>query len=413
MPEYLEPGVFVEEVSLRGKAIEGVSTNTTAFVGMTAKGPIGTVSDLITNYGEFERIYGDDGDLSLAGQNHVNYLARAARSFFDNGGRRLYVVRISPPEETSTKTKPARRFSFRTLFQRMMRFQAVAPSAPKVTYRDALRLLEAVDDVSIVAAPTAAHSSNDPVQAMASLRSTHAELITHVDRMGHRIAVLDVPKGIEPNEASQIAANLNSPNAALYYPWVISASDSVSMPPSGAVCGIYARTDTVGGVWKAPAGVAIRNISGFERDITEIEQNDLNPFGVNVLRKLPGKGLMVYGSRTLSSDPEWRYVPVRRFFQYLQKSINDGLDWVVFEPNDEPLWEACRNRVEGFLLNNWRYGALQGDKAEDAFFVRCDRTTMTQADIDNGRLICEIGFAPLRPAEFVILRVTKTLSSPS
>jgi len=399
LPEYLAPGVFVEETSFNGRAIDGVSTSTAAFVGMTADGPIGEVSALITTYADFERTYGGDDDLVLAGGPQTNHMAHAVRGFFDNGGTRLYVARVSPPQ-TPTKLRSN---GFRGFFRRMMQLRFATKPVPTITYRDALELLEDIDDVSIIAAPGA---------TMPNLQSVHAELISHAEKMQHRFAVLDPPPNQTSQEVSALASSLDSSHAALYYPWFVdAASGGKAVPPSGAVCGIYARTDRERGVWKAPAGTTIMGITGFERDIDEADQDTLNPAGVNVSRSLSGRGLRLNGARTLSSDPEWRYVSVRRYMSFLEKSISDGIDWAVFEPNDEPLWSVCRNRVENFLSDSWRQGALQGQKASDAFFVRCDRTTMTQADIDSGRLIVQVGVAIVRPAEFQIFRIQKTLSS--
>jgi phage tail sheath protein FI len=177
------------------------------------------------------------------------------------------------------------------------------------------------------------------------------------------------------------------------------------LPPSGFVAGIYARVDAARGVHKAPANELVRLAVGVERDLTREEQDTLNPEGVNCLRTFPDRGLLVWGARTLSADPEWKYVNVRRLLMYLERSIDCGTQWAVFEPNTDRLWNAVSIQIRNFLIEAWRQGALQGIKPDQAFFVRCDRTTMTQDDIDNGRLICEIGVAPVRPAEFVIFRI--------
>jgi phage tail sheath protein FI len=166
------------------------------------------------------------------------------------------------------------------------------------------------------------------------------------------------------------------------------------------------------GVHKAPANEVLRSIRGFEQAISRREQDVLNPQNINVLRSFPGRGPRVWGARVLTSDPSWRYVPVRRLFLMIEESIDEATQWVVFEPNDEPLWARIRQSVTRFLITQWRIGALQGATADEAFFVACDRTTMTQDDIDNGRLICEIGIAPVKPAEFVIFRIQhKTLET--
>jgi hypothetical protein len=208
---------------------------------------------------------------------------------------------------------------------------------------------------------------------------------------------------------------IDSTRAALYYPWVVVNNPlagpnspqpaEIALPPSGFVCGIYARNDIERGVWKAPANEVVRGALRFERHVNHGEQELLNPIGVNCLRYLSGRGFRVWGARTVTSDPEWKYVNVRRYFNYLESSIDRGTQWVVFEPNGEMLWANVRGTVSDFLLNEWKSGALLGTKQDEAFFVRCDRTTMTQNDLDNGRLICLIGIAVVKPAEFVIFRI--------
>jgi Bacteriophage tail sheath protein len=209
---------------------------------------------------------------------------------------------------------------------------------------------------------------------------------------------------------------IDSTHAALYYPWVIvpnplyrtgmeNIAREIALPPSGFVCGIYARTDDERGVWKAPANEVVRGALRFETDVNFAMQGLLNPLGINCLRYMSGRGNRVWGARTASSDPEWKYVNIRRYFNYLESSIDRGMQWAVFEPNGERLWANIRDTVSDFLYNEWVSGALLGSTPQEAFFVRCDRSTMTQNDLDNGRLICLIGVAAIKPAEFVIFRI--------
>lgn len=410
MPEYLAPGVFVEEVSFRSKSIEGVSTSTCAFVGPTLKGPYGVAPPLITSVAEFERVYGDLGNLSYRAATDAvpdvpNHMAHAVRAFFENGGQRLYVARTFAPRIDgcgSVVTDNA---------------NAVAPSRGNdsaepgiAAYNAALALLEPIAEISIIAAP--GHSA----LAAASFAAVQQALIAHAEKMRYRIAVLDTPAAQTVDQARQTRAKINSSYAALYYPWVVIANPlaqagntslprEILLPPSGFVCGIYARTDIERGVWKAPANEVVRGALRFERDLTKENQDRLNPEGVNCLRFLPDRGNLLWGARTASADPEWKYVNVRRYFIYLEHSIEQGTQWVVFEPNGEPLWAKVRETINNFLYNEWRNGALLGSRPEDAYFVRCDRSTMTQSDLDNGRLICEIGVAPVKPAEFILLRI--------
>ena len=182
----------------------------------------------------------------------------------------------------------------------------------------------------------------------------------------------------------------------------------VHLAPSGHLAGIYARVDVERGVHKEPANEVVRGIrfkDGFVRDVSKREQDLLNPRNINALRNFPGRGQRVWGARVLTSDASWKYINVRRLFIFVEESIDEGTQWVVFEPNDEPLWARVRATITNFLTTVWRSGALEGTKPEEAFFVKCDLTTMTQADIDNGRLICIIGIAPVKPAEFVIFRI--------
>jgi phage tail sheath protein FI len=171
------------------------------------------------------------------------------------------------------------------------------------------------------------------------------------------------------------------------------------------VLGVYARTDAERGVFKAPANETLRGLVGLEFDVNDAMQGILNPRGVNVIRQFPGKGILVWGARTMTSDTIWKYVSVRRLLIFLERSIYEGTQWAVFEPNDKQLWANVTAAIRLFLRGQWRVGALIGATEDKAFFVKCDQTTMTQDDIDNGRLVCEVGVAPVRPAEFVIFRI--------
>ena len=277
------------------------------------------------------------------------------------------------------------------------------------TYAAALDHLFALEDVSIVAAP--GHS------AYADYQNIQGMLRSHVERQrAYRIAVLDTPPNLTPSQARQERARIDSTRLALYYPWITvsnplfrpgrsDAPREINLPPSGFLCGIYARNDTFQSVSKAPANEVVNGALRFERDINHAENQLLNPLGVNCLRYFPGRGYRVWGARTASSDPEWKYVNVRRFFLYLEASIDRGTQWAVFENNGPRLWANIRETVEAFLYNEWVSGNLLGANPKEAYFVRCDRSTMTQNDLDNGRLICLVGVAALKPAEFVIFRI--------
>lgn len=277
---------------------------------------------------------------------------------------------------------------------------------PALGQSKGLKQFEELEDISIVAAPGATWGGgerSDDINAVIQL------LIGHAERMRYRIALIDPPPAQSIAEVHALRARFDSKHAALYYPW-ITVSDPIShqriqLPPSGFVAGIYARNDIERGTWKAPANDVVRGAIGLEALINTAQQEALNPEGINCFRFFEGRGFRLWGARTMSADPDWKYVNVRRYFSYLEHSIDKGTQWVVFEPNGEALWAQVRATISDFLINEWVKGALLGDRPEKAFFVRCDRSTMTQDDIDNGRLVCLIGMAPLKPAEFVILRI--------
>jgi phage tail sheath protein FI len=605
MPEYLAPGVFVEEVSFRSKSIEGVPTSTTGFAGLAHFGPVQyldgpspTEPRLVTGYAEYERIYGKLDPLSVPGTDGVPYLGHAARAFFLNGGRRLYVSRIYvPPADgngvasanVSVPTAPATTATWRARWPGRMgnvaitceairsgdvgihtgteplakvvrdgavlevvpaaaplpiRTTPVAPAnlrvlrvgvdgtqsflnadgspgtpdpldrllpvevsvavsvdaertdayarlaidpgqrryvgrvlqkddpededavvwldydfagvgsdpisllaglvgtvgAPVTTVRldggddglapddddyggdeanpdDAtlkatgLEALAEVEDIAIVALPDAGAIDDPDLRFLVTQR-----LVGHAEDCRYRIAVVDGPKGSSLNEIRGFRGNFDSKYAALYHPWIeiLDPNQQVApgvplekmvLPPSGFVCGIYARNDVTRGVYKAPANEVVTGLTRFEANINQGRQEVLNPEHINALRFFEGRGHRVWGARTLSSDPEWLYVNVRRLFIYLEHSIDIATQWAVFEPNNESLWRNITRTISDFLEVQWRNGALLGSTPEQAYFVRCDRSTMTQNDLDNGRLICLIGVAPTKPAEFVVFRI--------
>ncbi len=240
-------------------------------------------------------------------------------------------------------------------------------------------------------------------------------LVAHCENLGSRFAVLDIPR--DRKKVDEVIAHrsmFDSNYAALYHPWleVFDPLDkkSTHIPPSASIAGIYARSDTERGVQKAPANEVVRGCTGLDCLYNKGEQDILNPQGINLIRVFPGQGIRVWGARTCSSESNWKYVNVRRLFIFIEESIKANTNWVVFEPNEVMLWSRVKRTIEVFLTNLWRDGALAGGTAEEAFFVDIGRTTMTQDDIDNGRLICVIGVAPVKPAEFVIFRITQKVN---
>lgn len=256
------------------------------------------------------------------------------------------------------------------------------------------------DVVSIMAVP----GITDP--------NVQLTLVAHCENLGSRFAILDIPR--DAKKIQDVIAHrdiFDSTYAALYHPWleVFDPLDkkNAAIPPSGSVAGIFARSDNTRGVHKAPANEVVRACVGLDCQFNKGEQDILNPKGVNLIRVFPGQGIRVWGARTASSDGSWKYVNVRRLFIFIEESIKANTNWAVFEPNDEVLWVRVQRTISVFLTNLWRQGSLAGSSTDEAFFVNIGRNTMSQDDIDNGRLICVIGVAPVKPAEFVIFRITQ------
>lgn len=272
--------------------------------------------------------------------------------------------------------------------------------------RTGIEAFQEISDVSIMAVPGVTDAN------------VQAKLIAHCENLGSRFAVLDAPLDCTAVDALNTHRSAyDTSYAALYAPWVQVYDPLLKrpafLPPSGSVCGIYARVDTERGVHKAPANESIRECTGLAVQYNEAEQGKLNPNGVNLIRAIPGQGIRVWGARTCSSDGNWKYVNVRRLFIFLEESIRANTGWVVFEPNDESLWSRVKGTISLFLETQRRNGALMGATPEEAYYVNVGTGTMTQDDILNGRLICEIGVAPVRPAEFVTFRITQMTQSSS
>jgi phage tail sheath protein FI len=500
MPDY--PGVRIEEINPGPRPIEGVPTSTAAFLGETERGPLRP--RLVTSYAEYQRWF---GAVFLSDR----YLPHAARGFFENGGKRLYVSRIagqpaSPASRvvgdfTARAAGPGswgRRIWLRVLpgtkqdadrnpvgFRLQLAYWSELPQTlfdpfENPTIRPRPQHLEDFDDLSVdpespdyfekrlidehtdetrsalvtfgvtttggsptLPAPTPGDlldtdgtdaptppGSADFVEGLRALESdTFREvalvyapfppnepneiaraLVSHCEQHRFRFAVIDAapsdPSTLDPRNTVDDVGDTSY--AAVYAPWLVAADDAghnIPLPPGGHVLGIYARTDVERGVFKAPANEVVRGALDLTFAIDDGDSAALSTRGVNAIRQFPSRGIRVWGARTLSSDALWKYVTVRRLFSFLQESIREGTRWVVFEPNDERLWGRVKDTVRLFLRTQWRAGALFGRTEEDAFFVTCDRTTMTQDDILNGRLICEIGVAAVKPAEFVIFRI--------
>ena len=399
---YLAPGVYVEEVPSGARPIEAVGTSTAAFVGY-APNPKARLNEAvaINNWSEFLRHYSTP-------ESQGTPLAQAVYGFFYNGGARCYVVNVGGPDE---------------------------PIVGDARGRKGLDLLEAIDEVAIVAAP----GYTDP--------ASHDSVLALCERLRDRFAILDAPSIdrvksiVQLTEVAQVGLAekkaqkkegesgdaAGTPKAgneggglrarpspggygAFYFPSIrvrdaFNPREIIDAAPSGYIAGVYARNDAERGVHKAPANEVIRGALGVSYQVTQQEQGALNPNGVNCIRFFLNEGIRIWGARTLADTSDWRYINVRRLFNMAEESIARATRWCVFEPNDPSLWKKIIRDVRAFLMLLWRQGALMGRTPEEAFFVKCDEETNTQEVIDAGQVVILIGIAPVKPAEFVIFRI--------
>jgi phage tail sheath protein FI len=513
MPNYLHPGVYIEEIERGPRPIEGVPTSVTAFLGATERGP--TTPTLVTSYREYQRWFGGVFDPE-------KFMPYAASGFFENGGGQLYVCRIAPLGKgkaaevaygknltvravgpgiwgnqvaanigaSSTKrtgadgkstpigfrlrlaywsagTKPFDWIADTTSLPRpdfeedfddlvvddetspdffLKRLPDPTPATPSasalatVVPGSDIATLDsskaggfkaltggddggsALTDADFVGLPPDANTDPqgltaleaDPyrdvslVYAPAAPTTVAQKVIAHCENLRFRFAVVDCEKAAQVTVEPRSTIG-ETQFGAFYFPWIVVSDPQTgaqkTVPPGGHMLGIYARTDSERGVFKAPANEIVRGALDLLTDANDKKQDVMNPNGVNAIRHFPGRGILLWGARTLSANALWKYVPVRRLFIFLERSIYEGTQWVVFEPNGPPLWARVVDTIRIFLRGQWRLGALFGRTEEQAFFVTCDETTMTRDDILNGRLICEIGIAPVRPAEFVVFRI--------
>ncbi len=357
------PGVYVEEISTGIRPIQGVSTNTTGFVGLTARRKTDKTVKLVTSWHDFEREFGGIFEPSPQQQGH-QFLPHAVQGFFANGGTRAVIAAINlAPGETITDAN------------------YIGANDPP----SGLAALAQRDDISILVAPGVTSPG------------VHQAMVAQCETRRDRIALLDLPLDFAQSGTVQLP---NTSYAAAYWPWL--TTDHAVVPPSGFIAGQYARLPA----HRAPRSDIVAGAMGLSQAINDNEQVRLSELRINSLRIFPGRiGPLVWGLRSLNEDPEWRYLFMRRYAIYLEQSVARGLSWTVFEPNAPALWQPVTNHVADFLYAEWRNGGLVGAKPEQAFFVKCDRSTMTQSDIESGRLVMIIGFAPIKPAEFVIIRI--------
>lgn len=405
MANYQAPGVYVQEVPSGARAIGQVNTSIAGFVGLAPdKNALVGELRVLDNWTQFVDQY-------VGNAAEGTPLSNAVYGFFSNGGSRCYVVNIGP-DGSLTGT-------------------AAAPNG--------LTLFEAVDDISMVAAPGYATA-----EAYAALQE-HVEHPLRQDRM----AIMDTPEKVDDVGALTRAATSGVPDStskkstasadasaeageqedlgapqspggytALYYPWIVMvdpvSGQKVTQPPSGHIAGVWARVDATRGVHKAPANEPIQGALDLVRRVSRGEQEVLNPAGVNCIRYFPGEGIRVWGARTKAPEAsEYRYVNVRRLTNMIKESVADGTRWVVFEPNDHTLWKSIRRDIGAFLTNVWRDGALLGTTPQQAFFVKCDEETNPPEVRDAGQVVTLIGIAPVKPAEFVIFKLMQSADNTS
>lgn len=517
MAEYLSPGVYVEEFSSGIKPMEGVSTSTAGFIGMTERGPIRGMPMFVGSFGEYQRIFG--GYLSKESYRDRRFLPMAVEQFFANGGSRCFVMRLldensSTAAQAGTETikftatsngswgnrvlvscKKTLKKGFWQLFvaegpdpaDYAEAYQDVTldPSSDtylirvlensnliRAEYHEAAdddlydlflqvpgNTLEAYDDADTkliqsqcvlhlaggqdcppdkkpyetVNAVTLKGNGKDPgnrtglcaledvpevsivIAPGVTIPAESLAVIAHCEKMLNRVCILDMPEGQNlVTELQRYRMQFSSSYAAMYHPWiqVFDPLEGMStyMPPSGALAGVYARSDNTRGVHKAPANESTRNCTGLQTLFGKKEQDMLNPVGINLIRNIQGLGIRIWGARTLSEDSGFKYINVRRLFIYIEETIRRNTAWAVFEPNDQLLWTKVRGSITVFLGTLWRSGVLLGASESEAYFVSIGRgSTMTDDDILNGRLIFVVGIAPVRPTEFVTFRITQIM----
>jgi phage tail sheath protein FI len=276
--------------------------------------------------------------------------------------------------------------------------------------------LEELDEVTMVCVPDLVAAFQQGSMDLDAVKGVQEAIVNHCSNLKDRMAILDSPPGLNPQQVKdwQAAnANFDSAFAALYYPWIEVADpvtgENIEVPPCGHMAGIWSRSDDTRGVFKAPANEPVRGALDLATQVTRGEQDLLNPAGINVIRTFPGRGIRVWGARTLSSDSTWQYLNVRRLFNYIEESILEGTEWVVFEPNDQELWQRIKRTIAAFLTGLWRDGALFGATPEQAFYVKCDEETNPSDIVEAGQVVVEIGIAPVRPAEFVVINIRQLL----
>ncbi|MBV2128992.1 phage tail sheath family protein [Arsukibacterium indicum] len=394
MPDYTRPGVYVNEIPASSQPVTAVATCTVVFVGCAASGPVNQPV-LISSFTEYQRLFQRTAEAEQHSQ--PDPMTLAVMAFFGNGGKDAYICRLASKNDEND----------------------VAGLTVNDYNRFYQTVLATLHDYSLLLLPGQQWHSNKHAQSNAVISAT----LAFCQQQRQCMLLLDLAADVQLSSAAG-ASSLGLPAssfAALYYPWVTItnplAKGTLTIPPAAVAAGLYCRNDARYGVWKAPAGVSAKliGITGLVYQIDDNLQQQLNPMGINCIRTLPRVGTVIWGARTLASqaDPDWRYISVRRTAIFIEQSVLQSLQWAVFEPNDHSLWQAVRRNISNFMVTLFRAGAFQGASPQEAFFVRCGlNETMTQQDITQHRLIIELGFAPVKPAEFVVIRITYPLGSP-
>jgi hypothetical protein len=406
MPQYLTPGVYVEEVESGSKPIEAGAMNIVGFLGVAEKGPVNEPT-LVTNWSQYTRTFGT--------LNPNGWLAHGVYLFFLNGGTKCYINNLAKPAVEAAKPAPPPKPGEKV--EKKPEEKKKGPVAIKnpdnltalIIGKDAgpgkksgLFALDGIPDISLVCAPGVFDA---PAQDA---------ILSHCEKHKFRFAILDSPDTIAKG-LDTIPMPRDSMMGAYYFPWIkmydVEQETEVFAPPSGGIAGVYGRVDGKRGIHKAPANEIYNGAVGLKYPLTDMEQEMLNPKGINCIREFAGRGIRIWGARTFSSNAEWRYINVRRLFCMVEQAIQDGTNWVVFEPNTRDLWKKIVRNITSFMLRIWKDGALFGDSPEEAFYVRCDDELNPPESIDAGYVICEVGIAPAKPAEFVVFRISqKTLT---
>jgi hypothetical protein len=360
---YQVPGVYREEILLAPAEVP--SSGVPVFLGYAERGPVNSPRQ-VSLWPQFPAMFGQP----VPGA----YLAAAVSGFFQNAGRSCYVVGLDPAAD------------------------------PESALAAGLITIETLDGADLVAAPDVMRLQPDALPPdRAKVNRMQTAVLRHCDLMGDRFAILDPRPGSSVADVLDQRSGLSSPNGALYYPWIRVIGGLV--PPSGHVAGVYARSDARNGVQKAPANEVLEGALDLEVGLTDAQQALLNPVGVDCLRALPGRGLRVWGARTLADDPTWQYVNVRRLVLAVVRWLERNATGVVFEPNEPRLWARLSREISAYLGDLFRHGALAGRVEQEAFYVTCDASTNPPETRDAGLVITEIGLAPAQPSEFLVVRI--------